>query len=53
MVASGGAALQAQELATPLATVAVIVGGILMMVSGGNPNLMGLGKKQYELINLN
>jgi len=32
-------------LATPLAVIALIIGGILMMISAGNPNLMGTGKK--------
>jgi len=36
-----------KQIATPLATIAVIVGGILMMVSAGNPNLMSLGKKVF------
>ncbi|MCX6719534.1 MAG: hypothetical protein NTV36_00250 [Candidatus Staskawiczbacteria bacterium] len=34
-----------QMIATPLAILAIIIGGILMMVSAGNPNLMGTGKK--------
>ncbi len=34
-------------IAAPLAGVAIIVGGILMMTSAGNPNLMGLGKKIF------
>ena len=33
------------QIATPLAVVALIVGGIMLMVSAGNPNLAGLGKK--------
>ena len=33
------------DIATPLATLAVIVGGVLIMVSAGNPNLSGMGKK--------
>jgi len=35
------------EIATPLAIIAVIIGAILMMISAGNPNLMGLGKKIF------
>ena len=34
-------------IATPLAVVAIAIGGILMMISAGNPNLMGLGKKIF------
>jgi len=34
-------------LATPLATVAVLIGAILMMISAGNPNLMSIGKKVF------
>lgn len=33
------------DIAGPLAIIAVIIGGILMMVSAGNPNLMSTGKK--------
>jgi len=33
------------QIATPLAVIAIIIGGILMMTSAGNPNLMGMGKK--------
>ena len=33
------------DIATPLAVIALIVGGIFMMISAGNPNLMGTGKK--------
>ena len=33
------------KIATPLAVLAVIIGGVLMMISAGNPNLEGLGKK--------
>ena len=32
-------------LATPLAVIAITVGGIFMMVSAGNPNLAGTGRK--------
>ena len=32
-------------LATPLGIIAIMVGGIMIMVSAGNPNLMGTGKK--------
>jgi len=35
------------QIATPLAIIAVTVGGILMMISAGNPNLMGTGKKVF------
>lgn len=33
------------DIATPLAIIALIVGGVFMMISAGNPNLMGTGKK--------
>jgi hypothetical protein len=33
------------DIATPLAVIALIIGGILMMISAGNPNLAGTGKK--------
>jgi len=33
------------QIATPLAIIALIVGGIMLMLSAGNPNLAGLGKK--------
>lgn len=33
------------DIATPLAVLAVLVGGILILVSAGNPNLAGLGRK--------
>ena len=32
-------------IATPLAIIALTIGAIFMMVSAGNPNLMGTGKK--------
>jgi hypothetical protein len=32
------------DLATPLAVIALIVGGIFILISAGNPNLMGTGK---------
>ena len=35
------------QIATPLAVIALIVGGVLMMISAGNPNLMGTGKKIF------
>jgi type IV secretory pathway VirB2 component (pilin) len=35
------------DIAGPLAIIAVGVGGILMMISAGNPNLMSLGKKVF------
>ena len=35
------------EIATPLAVVALTIGGIIMMISAGNPNLMSLGKKIF------
>ena len=33
------------EIATPLAIIAMIVGGIFMLVAGGSPGLMATGKK--------
>ena len=33
------------QIATPLAIIALIVGGIFIMLAGGNPNLLGTGKK--------
>ena len=33
------------DIAGPLAIVALTVGGIMMMVSAGNANLMSIGKK--------
>jgi len=33
------------QLATPLAILAIAIGGILVLISAGNPNLAGLGKK--------
>ena len=35
------------DIATPLAIIAVTIGGILMMISAGNPNMMSLGKKIF------
>ena len=35
------------QIATPLAIIAVSIGGILMLISAGNPNLLGLGKKIF------
>ena len=35
------------QVATPLGILAVTIGGILIMVSAGNPNLMGIGKKVF------
>jgi hypothetical protein len=32
-------------IATPLAIIALTVGGIILMTSAGNPNLVSLGKK--------
>jgi hypothetical protein len=32
-------------IAIPLAGLSIAIGGIILMVSGGNPNLAGLGKK--------
>jgi len=32
-------------IATPLAIIGLTVGGILLLISAGNPNLSGLGKK--------
>jgi len=34
-----------KTIATPLAIIAMVVGGILMLISAGNPNLLGKGKK--------
>ena len=34
-----------KTIATPLAIIAVSVGGILMLISAGNPEMFGLGKK--------
>lgn len=34
-----------KDIATPLAIIAITIGGIMMMISAGNPNLMGQGKK--------
>jgi hypothetical protein len=36
-----------KDIATPLAVIAVTVGGILMLISAGNPNLMSTGKKVF------
>jgi len=33
------------QIATPLAVIAIIVGAIMMLVSAGNANLFGMGKK--------
>jgi len=33
------------DIATPLAVIALTVGGIMMMISAGSPDLMGKGKK--------
>lgn len=33
------------NIASPLAVLMVTVGGVLMLISAGNPNLFGLGKK--------
>ena len=35
------------NIAAPLATIAITVGAILIMVSAGNPNTMGNGKKVF------
>ena len=34
-----------KDIASPLAIIALTIGGILMMISAGNPNLMATGKK--------
>jgi len=34
-----------KDIATPLAVLAITIGGILMLISAGNPNLLSLGKK--------
>lgn len=33
-----------KKIAIPLATLAIMAGGIMMMISAGNPNLMSMGK---------
>ena len=33
------------NIATPLAILALMIGGIFLLVSAGNPNLMSLGRK--------
>ncbi len=35
------------NIAAPLAIIAIIIGGVLMMTSAGNPNMMSLGKKVF------
>jgi hypothetical protein len=35
------------QIATPLAVIALVVGGIFMMLAAGNPNLMSTGKKIF------
>ena len=32
-------------IVAPLATLMLIIGGVLILISAGNPNLAGLGKK--------
>ena len=32
-------------IATPLAILMIIIGGLMILISAGNPNLAGLGKK--------
>ena len=32
-------------IATPLAVLMLTIGGVMLVISGGNPNLAGLGKK--------
>ena len=34
-------------IATPLAILAISIGGILMLISAGNPTMMSLGKKVF------
>jgi hypothetical protein len=34
-----------KDIATPLAVLALTIGGIILMISAGNPGLAGLGKK--------
>jgi len=36
-----------QTIATPLGVLAIMVGGIMMLISAGNPNMMSLGKKIF------
>jgi len=33
------------NIATPLAVLALVIGGVLIIISAGNPGLAGLGKK--------
>jgi len=33
------------QIATPLAIVGVTIGGVFILISAGNPNFLGLGKK--------
>ncbi len=35
------------KIAAPLAVVAIIIGGVLMMTSAGDPGRMGIGKKVF------
>jgi type IV secretory pathway VirB2 component (pilin) len=36
-----------QKIATPLGVLAIMIGGIMMLISAGNPNTMSLGKKIF------
>jgi len=36
-----------EDIATPLAVVAVMIGGVLILISAGNANLLGIGKKVF------
>ena len=33
------------EVATPLAILSIVVGGVMILLSAGNPNIQGTGKK--------
>lgn len=35
------------SIATPLAVIAIIIGGVLIMTSAGDPNRMSVGKKVF------
>ncbi|MCX6720372.1 MAG: hypothetical protein NTW11_01030 [Candidatus Staskawiczbacteria bacterium] len=36
------------DIAMPLAIIAIVIGGIMMMISAGNPDLMGKGKTMLK-----
>jgi len=33
------------DIAIPVAVVALVIGGVILLISAGNPNMVGLGKK--------